>query len=136
MNTLTIKDKKLDQEFVDLWIDNIEHTSFIFKNIKRITLEEVEISTVVSYDIFHDFVNVEELDILHSHITSRSLTNVLTYINPHSLSKLNLSQSTFDEFNKDDLRYIGGLFGLMELVLPPDMDVENQNALKKILQGQ
>lgn len=130
---ITIEKQNLNHSFVDNWIDGIEELSktMEFSKVRTITLKEIQLDNKVAYDIFHDFPNITRLNILNSHFGSKELNNVLTYINPYSLSILDLSGSTFDHFNINDFRRIGGLFGLMELILPSNMNESDKTSLNQ-----
>lgn len=105
-----------------------------FSDIKTIILNNVQLDTTVSYDIFDSFVNVTTLKVINSHLTSKGLNNLLTYINPYSLSKLDLTGSVFDHFNQSDLIHLGSLFALT-LIPPSNMNGEDQEYLEKLLGG-
>lgn len=137
MTEITIEKQNMDLCFVDSWIDGLEELSknIMFSKIRTITLKEVQLYDSVAYDIFHEFVNITRLDILNSQFNSKQLANILNYINPYSLSTLDLSGSTFDYFNKSDFMRIGGLFCLSEIILPLNMDEQDQKVLRDILLG-
>lgn len=132
MEVITITKQTLDKNFVNSWIDSIESITYDVTKIHTITLDNVKLDPIVSYDIFHDFPNVQELNILHSHLNSKELNNLLTYINPYVLSKLNLSGSTLDIVNETDFMRIKSLFSLSTLILPANMDKESQMMLEKL----
>jgi hypothetical protein len=135
ISEITIEHQELDERFVDSWIDDIEEKSkiIVFSKIRTITIRNSQLFDTLSYDIFHDFVSITQLNILDSTFDSKSLNNLLTYINFYSLSKLDLSGSKFSFFNVNDFKRIRGLFSLMELILPSDMDEHSQKELKKVL---
>lgn len=124
----------LDKIFLDSWIDNIENFSqrVKFNNIHTITIQNCQLNGDVSYDIFCDFVNIQQLNIIHSNFNSESLTTLLTYINPYSLLKLDLSGSTFSSFSEDDFISINSLFALSELILPTNTDDASGKILRKL----
>src|SRR5436853_4210582 len=102
---IKIENQKLDWYFLDSYTDNIENYSKIFsyKEIRTVTLKDCQLCNDVYYDIFQDFVNIKELNILNCDLDSKSLHIVLHCVNPYSLSKLDLSDSTFDFFSEEDL---------------------------------
>lgn len=134
VSEIKIEKRELNQNFIDAWIDDLEKSSetVSFSQIITITLKECCVGNGLSYDIFHDFFNVKELNILHCDLGSKDLSNLLSYINPHSLSRLNLSESNFSCFDEKDFTRIKSLFSLSEIVLPVNMDHSSQIVLQKI----
>jgi hypothetical protein len=130
---ITIEHQKLDQLFVDSWIENDESTIEEDRKIDTITIKDSQLFDNVSYNIFKSFVNIKELNVLNSNLNSKSLHRLLRGINPYSLSRLNLSGSKFSSFSAEDLISLNGLFSLPELVLPSDIDEHSQKILKKVL---
>lgn len=124
----------LDEYFVDSWIDTIERFSemFNFRKVSTITLVGCKFYRPIAYDIFCDFVNILELRLLFCELDSKNLTDVLTFVNPYSLSRLDLTGSTFSSFAKDDFRRITSLFSLSSLILPANMDEHYKTTLEKL----
>lgn len=135
VSEIKIEGQKLDQCFVDSWIDDIEKSSetVSFSKINTLTIENCKLNKIVSYDIFNEFVNIKELNVLNCRIDSKELNNLLTYINPYSLSILNLSGSNFEFFDEKDFSGINSLFSLREIVLPSNMNKTYQRTLEKLL---
>lgn len=135
VSELVIEYQDLNHTFVDQWIDDLDKLSmsFDFAHIHTLTLNEVTLHNNIAYDIFHDFSALQRLNILHSHFGSRGLNNILTYINPYSVTILDLSESSFDSFDIDDFSRIKGLFSLKQLILPRNINYSNQILLKRFL---
>lgn len=131
---LRITDQKMDQTFVDDWdLERIqEPPRYDPREIRTITLENIEFDNDVFYDLFQDLVNVREFNIFNSRLNSKILYNLLTVINPHSLRKLDLSYSVFDSFDRNDVIHLNSLFSV-ELILPESMTIESQHVLANIL---
>lgn len=132
---LEIKNHNLDGTFVDTWIDSIEDMAqkFTFSKIRTLSLEHVLLDDRVAYDIFHDFPNITELRVLNSRFTSRGLNNLLTYLNPYSLGRLDLTGSLFESFDVNDFGRISGLISIGTLTLPNNMDSDIQKEFKKVI---
>ena len=136
MNTFTISSQKLDDQFLDDHTNHIEELSktMKFSDIKTITLNDVQLDPNVFYDIFQGFVNLKTLNIFNSHITSRTLSNVLHAVNPYALTKLDLTGSVFDEFKQSDITELNSLFGLT-LIPPANMNESDKEFLAGVLGG-
>lgn len=134
VSDIKIEKQELNQCFVDSWIDDIEKSSktVFFNKINTLTIENCKLNKNVSYDIFNDFVNIKQLNILNCCFDSKELNNLLTYINPYSLSILNLSGSKFEFFDEKDFEGINSLFSLSKIILPLDMDQPSQRTLAKL----
>jgi hypothetical protein len=132
---LEIKNQTLDLEFIYAWIDALKTMAktIVFSRIHTLSLEAVQLSDTEAYDIFYDFMNIRELNIRNSCLTSKQLTNLLSYINPYLLSRLDLTGSTFDAFDESDLVPINSLFAIRTLIVPDDMDPKVQIVLKTVL---
>jgi hypothetical protein len=130
---LEIKNQSLNQEYINAFIDTILDRTFDSRNIHTILLDNVELDDIESYDIFMDFVNIKELKIVRSTFTSKQLTNLLNYINPYSLSNLDLSESMFVRFDETDFIPINSLFQIKTLILPDNMVPFFKKVLKGVL---
>jgi hypothetical protein len=132
---ITISNQKLDDTFMDDWDRfTIETERYDVRAIRKITLTNLELDSNTWYSIFQDFVNLKELNIYYTSLTSTTLYLVLKAVNPYALNKLDLSNSFFDVFNRDEVIGLNGLF-LLDLILPESMDIQIKHTLADILGG-